>query len=87
MKTLLLIIGYILIALSALTLIIELMPFEIFSEIIVWVYSVFVENDYHSTYFKVVPSTNSYVFIIVEFAIGLGFILSAKYISNKNNEK
>jgi hypothetical protein len=87
MKRVFFIIGYFLIALSVLTLIIELMPVETTDKIIIWGYSTFFETDYHSTYIKVVPSTNSYSLIVTEFIVGLLLIFSAKRITNKNTAK
>jgi len=79
MKKILLIIGYIFIFLSGLTLLLEFLPFDVTSKISIWLYSLFDKNSYHDTYIKIVPSKSSFILAAIEFIVGFAIILLTKH--------
>ena len=78
MRKLILFTGYFFIILSCLTLIIELIPFELSSKIAMFIYSLFYEPGYHDIYVKVVPSTDSYILVAIEMLVGFTLIMYSK---------
>ena len=85
MSKLLSIIGYICLVLAILAVIVQLLPFGMVSDIILWVSSLFLSGEGEHMYIKIVPAAFESSPVVILLTVGLVFVLLARIIKNKVN--